>query len=330
MRKCIIYKIYIIHIMNEILSKIELKDYENFALDTNKYFVYSDIFHLLEENPNIKTDDNVLIYLINRDAGFGSVLLSFISNFSYMKLINSNIICLPHFSKNGKEFKYHQKEYNNSFFLYFKYNEEIDITNKKIFFANTSSFENYTNIIPPMKDSFNKSRFNIFNEYFTYNNYFNYSNSDALSYILNLKNNDKKPLIGIHLRSRAQLIIHPDCRNVPYFNLQETLFKLKKKLDDTYKEYNLFIATDTNVYLNISSSVFNHFVYLSFINRINTENDFCELIEDEFIGYKLGSDILNDVYCLSLCDKVYMRYSNVKFLVSILNKNIDMDYLEFI
>ena len=91
-----------------------LKDYENIPI-TDK--IYEDINELLEI---IDMDDNNIINIINGNSGMGSQLTLYLQTSSYIHDRNSKIICLPHFSNNNKNFKYHNKEYNNSFFMYFK------------------------------------------------------------------------------------------------------------------------------------------------------------------------------------------------------------------
>lgn len=99
-------------------KNVELKDYENIPINNNK--IYENIESLISENKNIKTDDNIIINIINGMSGMGSQLTIFIQTQYYFKEINEKIICLPHFSNNQYGFKYHDTKYNNSFFLYFK------------------------------------------------------------------------------------------------------------------------------------------------------------------------------------------------------------------
>ena len=47
-------------------SSIKLIDYENFPIDNNH--IYTDVYDLIEKNPNIKTDNNILIYFVNWDT----------------------------------------------------------------------------------------------------------------------------------------------------------------------------------------------------------------------------------------------------------------------
>lgn len=298
-----------------------LKEYENYPIGKNH--IYKDVYNLIEENPNIKTDNNILIYLVNWGSGFGSAMTVFMMDFLYINKINNNIICLPHFSKNTKNFKYHDENYNNSFFLYFKYKEDLDINNYKIFFCHSTPILSFEKQLPIMNNEYTRDNILLFNNFFSLN-------KDVVTISNNtVKLFENKVIIGLHLRSRAQLIVHPEENMNSNFDLKNTLLKLKEKLDIEYNNYGVFIATDVNFYIDISKEVFNDVYYLDFIQRINTEEDSIEIIDDKFIGYKLGSDILNDVYCLSLCNKVYLRPSNIMYLVTILNPNINIEYINF-
>jgi hypothetical protein len=121
-------------------------------------------------------------------------------------------------------------------------------------------------------------------------------------------------LIGIHLRSSIRNIIE-NSELSSNFNLINTLIKYKNKFDSEYDDYKIFIASDTQLYINIS--------------RIESEDDSVPLLNNH-MGYKLGSDILNDCYCLSMCDTVYVAPSNIIFIISIINPNINMKNIEYI
>jgi hypothetical protein len=302
-------------------TSIKLKDYENFPI--GKYNIYNDINHLIEENPNIKVDNNVLIYLINWGHGFGSAITVFMMNFLNLKKINDNIICLPHFSKNTQNFKYHDVNYNNSFFLYFKSKKEIDLSNYKIYFCDSTLILEFETKLPIMNNEYVRDNILLFNDYFVL------KKNVILSSNSIIKSFDKKVIIGLHLRSRAQLMIHPEEKINSKFDLKNTLLKLKSTLDKEFNNYRVFIATDVHFYIDIAKEVFNDVCYLDFIERIKTEDDSIMVIDDKLVGYKLGSDILNEVYCLSLCKKVYLRPSNIMYLTTMLNPNIDIEYLDF-
>ena len=82
-------------------------DYENSI--SKDYIIYKDIYELLEMNPNIKTDNNIIIYLINWPAGFGSALIIFLVNALYLNNINNKLIIFPYYCINTNNFKYHEK-----------------------------------------------------------------------------------------------------------------------------------------------------------------------------------------------------------------------------
>ena len=284
-----------------------LKKYEN--LSSYGYNIYKNIDILINKNPNILIDDNILIYFINWGYGFGSALTVFMSNQYKLNTINDKIICLPHFSVNTDYFKYHDIKYNNSFFLYFKYKNDININDKKIYFVKSYPTNLFVNeIIPPMNDIINTKFIQLFN-----NNFNLIINNTWRSYIMNIKKKTNN-LIGIHLRSSIRNIIE-NSELSSNFNLINTLIKYKNKFDSEYDDYKIFIASDTQLYINIS--------------RIESEDDSVPLLNNH-MGYKLGSDILNDCYCLSMCDTVYVAPSNIIFIISIINPNINMKNIEYI
>jgi hypothetical protein len=295
---------------------IPLKEYENYSLDN--YFIYDNIFDLIDSNQNIKTDNNILIYLINYSSGFGSVLTVFIQNDYYLKELNSNIITLPCYNTNTFNFKYHEPSYNNSFFLYFKYkNKDIDLSKYKIYFAKSNVIDNYpffNSVFPTLSSDINKNYINYFRSKFEY-----IVNTNVVNYITTIK---YTTLIGIHIRSLAQKITHlQDYLNI---SIKDRLLNLKLKIDNNYSSYQIFIITDVSMYLNIAKEIFGTIYYLEDIARINTENDSIPEL-DNYTGYKLGSDILNECLCLSLCDKIYVSHSNIPYIISIMNPNIDME-----
>lgn len=86
--------------------------------------IYNDIGSLLSNNQNLYSEE-VIIFLINNDNGMGSNLTIIVNNLLYLKNINPKLHVLGHFSINGYNFKYHDIQLNNSFFLYFKYLHDI-------------------------------------------------------------------------------------------------------------------------------------------------------------------------------------------------------------
>ena len=79
-------------------------------------FVYSNLSQLLQSNPSILREE-CIVFLINCSSGFGSQLTLFTQySLCLKRRINKNIHCLGHFSTNNLNFKYHDTNYNNSFF----------------------------------------------------------------------------------------------------------------------------------------------------------------------------------------------------------------------
>jgi hypothetical protein len=64
--------------------------------------------------------------------------------------------------------------------------------------------------------------------------------------------------------------------------------------------------------------------YLDYIKRIYNEGDSIPQL-DRYSGSILGRDIMDECYGLSLCDKVYMSNSNVPFIVTMMNQEVDME-----
>jgi hypothetical protein len=292
-----------------------LKDYENIAINDT---VYENVENLINTNSNIKTDNNIIINIINGGSGFGSQLTIFMQILHYLKEVNPNIICLPHFSINISGFKYHENGYNNSFFLYYK--RKIDVTNLenyKIYFANASVLNTpfFEAGIPPMKYESN-------NKYIThFNNEYELIKPASL---IKTINELKKPLIGLHLRSMAQKHAHdPEYLSVPY---SDRLPSIKKKLDSEYGQYSVFVMTETNDNINLAKSIFgNDIFYLDNILRIDGNEDIIPNLSIETSGYKLGVDILNECLAMSLCDKIFVTKSNIPIIISTINPNIEME-----
>ncbi len=308
-----------IHVNNPNLIDVnDMKDYEN--ISKNNYHIYDNINNLITNNPDINTSNNIIIFLINWPHGFGSALTVFIQNMYYINNLNPNIITLPHFSQNNNNFKYSENNYNNSFFLYFKYKKIINnLSSYKILFAYSTVLDNiafFESGPIVMSSVINKSYITLFNDKFKY-----IKNEDVLNKITIIKN-DNKPLLGIHIRSIMQKKIHQiDYISIP---LIDRLKQLKIKIDNEYDNYNIFIITDVSLYLNLAQSIFNKIYFIKNINRINSEDDSIPLLE-EYTGYKLGMDILNECFALSLCNKIYISNSNIPFIISIMNPDIIME-----
>ena len=45
-------------------------------MSVGSHKIYNNVNHLLNENNNLKTDDKIIIYLINGQSGFGSQLVT--------------------------------------------------------------------------------------------------------------------------------------------------------------------------------------------------------------------------------------------------------------
>jgi hypothetical protein len=275
----------------------ELKDYENIEIGDNT--IYENVVELLDNNKNIETGNNIILNVINGRSGFGSQLTLFMQVLHYFKnVVNPNVICLPHFSNNNDNFKYHDKKHNNSFFLYFKKKTDIvDLQNYIQYFVkvNTFSIENYPFFkgdIPVMNNPMNKSFIDLFSS-----NYDLKKNLDVEKQI----NEIKKPLIGIHIRSIAQKKAH----DADYLNTstKDRLLTVKNKCDKEYGEYSIFIASDTNPNIELAKTIFNDIYYFDNITRIDNDGDIIQSLDPHETGYKLGSDILNECFGLSMCDK---------------------------
>ena len=133
--------------------------------------------------------------------------------------------------------------------------------------------------------------------------------------------NIKKPLIGIHLRSIAQKVKHyNEFLSTSY---SDRLLKVKEKLDNELKEYSVFVMTDTNDHLELAKSIFGDIYYFDNVMRIDGQDDIMNVLSHEQSGYKLGLDILNECFALSLCDKVYLTKSNIVVIISTMNPHIE-------
>ena len=282
--------------------------------------IFDSVNNLLEKNPDLLTSSNSIIYLINTPSGFGSVLTVFLQNTLYLLKKNPSLICLPHFSINNDNFKYHDESYNNSFFLYFKYKNVIDISKYKLYMVqshliNDSPFVEF--IIPLLSNSFNKSAITWFHENFSLR-----IGNDVKLKMDRIKKQNKN-VIGIHLRSLAQKAEH----NKEYLNisLDDRLINIKNKLDKTYNTYHIVIGTDVNQYITRSKYIFGEKItYLSDIKRISNEEDSIPQLES-FKGFNLGKDILYECLLLSLCDHVFVSKSNIPFIITALNPNISLE-----
>ena len=298
--------------------------YENIKKEN----VYSDIESLIDNNRNVSIDE-CIIFCINGQSGFGSQLTLLTQYSLYLKKINPKIHCLGHFSINNSNFKYHDINHNNSFFLYFKYLKKIN-ENIKYYFLQSGpvlSYDKYPFIEPQSIDGLNVDDIEINREH---SNYFKENfdlkiGNNIITKIDTIKKETRLPLIGIHLRALIQTVVHSYGRNL---DIVSKILKIKNMLDNKYTNYNIFLITDVNNYINIVKNVFtNNTIYFNdFINRINDDkiNDtYCDSVTnlETHTGFKLGSDILYDCLSLINCNYYYVSVTNIAYITSYINKN---------
>lgn len=295
--------------------------------------VHYDLSMLLSENPDICKDE-CIIFLINGNSGFGSQLTILTQNGLFLKKINPKIHCLGHFSMNSDEFKYHEDTYHNSFFLYFKYLQNVN-ENIKCYFLKAHLLDKHKSpfIEPQTIDGLNVDNIEINKRHSTYfKNHFELKIGDhIINHIKHIKTETKTPLIGIHLRSMIQLMTHAYGRDIQF---ESKIIKIKNELDRKYKKYNIFIATDVSNYINVVKSIFkeSNVFYNDFINRVKDDGvkTYTGSIDKrhldtiinlhEYAGFKLGSDILYDCLSLINCDFYYTSITNIAFITSYINK----------
>ena len=133
---------------------------------------------------------------------------------------------------------------------------------------------------------------------------------------------NNSPIIGIHIRSIAQKKAH----DPNYLNkyIDDRLLELKTKIEKQYSKYEIFIMTDVNHYIEKSKQIFDKINYFENIARIDNEDDSIPSL-GHLTGYKLGADIINECYALSLCDKIFVSNSNIPYIISLINPSIDME-----
>ena len=294
----------------------KLDEYEN--VNISEYKVYLNVYNLIDENPNIKNDNRVIIHLVNSTSGFGSQITLFMQNSHYFNEFYPNVICLPHFSKNNNNFKYHDNDYNNSFFLYYK--KRLDIHNLmdcKQYVLQLNIIENYTffSTLPVIRHYPLRDFIEVF-----FNNY-EFRKSDKVEKIMYEIKRHNKPLFGIHIRSLCQKRIHCiDYLSVP---IQTRLNAVKETLDNYYNDYSIFVMTDVQPYIEMAESIFKNVYYFENIKRI--DNDYADIIYSlnyDECGYKLGMDILTECFAMSMCDKIFVSNSNIPVIISTMNPNI--------
>jgi hypothetical protein len=296
-----------------------LKDYENYPVGNNK--VYSRISGLINEHPELEKEKNIIVYILNGNSGFGSQLTVFMQHLYYLNEINPNIICMPHFSINNNNFKYHNEKYNNSFFVYFKKKEDVNNLNEyKIYFVEPDVIPNYpffTGQMPPMDNEPSRTFINFFLD-----KYYLIKNNDAIEKINKFKSTGKVTF-GVHIRSTAQKVQHDGAYLL--ISIKDRLLKLKEKFDETKKEYCVFVASEVNPYIDLAKTVFGDVYYFDNITRIDTEDDIISSLKQEDSQHKLGHDILTECLMLSMCDKVFISNSNIPVIISVMNPNSEME-----
>lgn len=303
--------------------------YENYPVNKD---VYSNIYELLDNNPNLQKQETAIIYLINWPYGFGSALIIYIQNAIFLKRLNKNLIVIPHYSNNTRNFKYHDETLNNSFFKYFKSNNVLNVdmnntNNTNIYFAKTVVLANEGKMsfqIPIQSNEINKR----FVEYFL-DNYTPIVNNKVKEFMDKIREaNKSKPIIGIHIRSIAQKRM--ECEGYLQVEFENRLLDVKRKIENNTPNAIIFIATDVELYITKMRELFgkggekDNVYYLDYIKRIYNEGDSIPQL-DKYKGYTLGSEIMDDCYALSLCDKIYISNSNIPFLVTLMNDTVKME-----
>lgn len=311
-------------------SAIE-KFVENITYDP-KIPIYKNLQHLLaERKKELKTETSILFFM-NGDSGLGSQLTQFEHNAYYLyTYFNPNLYCYPYFYNNNDFFKYHDDRYGakNTFFMYFRAarlppalpdgKPRLD----KIYFVENRFYAYVPFFVyktPPVSLEHNAVMLRHFYESFNLR-----IGENVFQYIARIRECEGgRPLIGLHVRSAFQKKHHKDqYLTVP---IRQRLENLKRNLDNTYGSggYVLFLATDTNLYIQWCREIFGADVvqYIENIDRIDTEEDSVPNLTNA--GFKLGADILYDCLALSLCDCAFVSNSNIPFIINMLNLDIPM------
>jgi len=301
-------------------DEIELMEYEDYPI---KGRVYPNVYELVNANPTVKTDKKIIVFLTNWMYGFGSALTIYMQNALFLKDLNPNIIALPHYSNNTKNFKYHDERLNNSFFLYYQYNhEDPDIRGSKIYFASSILLQTpfVSGQFPILDDPTNTRFIDYFQSQFRLR-----PNDHGVKEYMDFIRKEKQELIGIHIRSIAQK--QNECPGYLQVTFQQRLEDLKRTIDRNHPNAVLFVASDVELYIEKAKKLFGNekpIHYLDYITRIENEGDSIPQLE-AYKGYKLGSDILDDCLALSMCDKIYISNSNIPFIITLLNKSVPME-----
>lgn len=294
------------------LRRTECLHYEN--LSKNGYPIYRHIVNLLKANPFLKYDKNVTIFFINGCSGFGSQITLFVQNCIAVNDYNPHIVCLPYFCQNNCNFKYHEESYYNSFFLYFRYLKEVNKNNKVFFTYNHQlTQKNFIIYSTPMNIH------PINRKYIQYmRDHFQIRIGENIRKFINSIRIPNKKLVGIHVRSVAQKIAHKNEYGKTPKPVEIQLQDLKNVLDTKHGTYQIFVATDVDLYIDYCKKIFpNNVYFIENITRVNSEVDSIPYL-DKQRGFKLGSDILYDCIGLSMCDELFVNYSNIPYLVDII------------
>jgi hypothetical protein len=303
-----------------------LKDYENIPIQNNK--IYGNPEELKTELEQLygNGDDKIIINIINGDSGFGSQITIFMQHMHYFNSFNSKIICLPHFSNNSLNFKYHVKTLNNSFFVYFKRNNDIiNLNEYKIYFLQGGLINNYpfVEFVDGTRSIKTHEPTKNFIELFR-KNFKLIKNNDVVNFMDGLKSNNL-PLIGIHMRSAFQKMMHD--QKYLSISVKDRLINLKKKMDEEMDfSYSVFMATDVESYIDFSKTIFNNVSFIDNITRIKDEEKdiIANLDSSQINEYELGTDLLDECLALSCCETLYTTGSNISYIVLIINPDINI------
>lgn len=295
--------------------------------------IYNNLQHLLSaRKTELKTETSILFFM-NGDSGLGSQLTQFAQNSYFLyNHFNPNLYCYPYFYKNNSFFKYHEEKYGdkNTFFMFFRiaagrfppFREDGTLKLDNIYFVENRVYSYFPFFIyntPPVAIPHNRTMIEHFYKCFNLR-----IGENVFKYIFHILENEKKPIIGLHIRSAFQKKHHNG--NYLSIPIKVRLEKLKQRLQKQYGngKYMIFLATDTNLYIQWCNEIFGNDVvqYIEDIERIDGEEDSVPLFKSG--GFKLGCDILYDCLALSLCDCVFVSNSNVPFMINMLNMEIPM------
>ena len=307
------------------------------------YKVYKDIIELHKNVPQITNQDNTIIFMKNSMSGLGSQMTIFTQNSHYAySNINSNILYIPHYSENNRQFKYHDENHANSFFIYFTLTDiyknrlqNTNITDWNIYFCyattwipNYPKFDRYS-----FEDYYSSNNIIFYNYFKSLFQLYNTINTIKTKYNIEYTNIPEKNynrLIGIHLRSNMHFI--DEYKHNGTIIIKDILQILKERFDKLYfNNYSIFIATDVSTYIDYCKEIFieNNSIKLYYIPEIDRiESDIYDSIPllDNKKGIKLGFDILTECELLSKCDELWLSTSNITCILEFIGrKALDSD-----